>query len=145
MLTIENGEPIEPTHCADCGGVTTNLVRFVYQDGDAYAIYYARYSDNHPQREVALAVGLGDFSEESTPDTRVSFRLKMRLVDAKYEVMVVDPDQSLWPKAKVIGRTLTRAEALAHPRIKDVFNITDHMTTDDPKIKTYFEAQLRNA
>ena len=141
MLTIEHGEPIEPTHCADCGGFTTTLVRFVYQDGDAYAIYYARYSDNHPLGEMALAVGLGDFTEGSTPGDRVSFALKMRLVDGKYEVMVVDPEQSPWQKATTIGRMLTRAEALAHPRIKDVFHITDHMTTDDPAIKAFFEAR----
>lgn len=144
MLTIEFGDPNEPTRCADCGGFTTTLVRFVYQDGDAYAIYYARYADNHPMSEMALAVGLGDFTEGSAPEHRVSFALNMRLVDGKFEVMVVDPEQSPWQQAKVIGRMLTRAEALAHPRIKDVFHVTDHMTTDDPAIKAYFEARQRN-
>jgi hypothetical protein len=35
---------------------------------------------------------------------------------------------------------LDREEALAHPRIKDVFHITDHMVEDDPIIRTYLNA-----
>jgi hypothetical protein len=30
-----------------------------------------------------------------------------------------------------LGMTLNREEALAHPRIKDVFHISDHIVTED--------------
>jgi hypothetical protein len=125
--------------------MTRTFSRFVYKDGDAYAIYYARMSDNHPRREVALAVGLGEFGEGSDQESRISFGLIMREENSQFQVMVVDPDESPWPTARVIGRMLSRSEALAHPRIKEVFHITDHMVTDDPEIRTYFEAKSENA
>lgn len=55
--------------------------------------------------------------------------------------MIVNADESPWCDAKVIGKMLDRDEALIHPWIKDVFHITDHMVTDDPEIKTYFEGK----
>jgi hypothetical protein len=147
MLTIEFGTPHEPTLCADCGGTTSTLTRFVHKDGEPHAIYYARFSNNHPRGDMALAVGLGEFGTDS-PEAerhRVSFGLVLYVVDLRYQVAVVEPEQSPWSNARVIGRMLTRTEALAHPRIKEVFHITDHMVTDDPEIMKYFEARLKNA
>jgi hypothetical protein len=145
LLTLEFGDPIEPTRCADCGGTSRTFTRFVYQDGDPYAIYFARFSDNHPRREVALAVGLGQFGEGSDASQRVSFGLIMRMVNSQFEVMVVEPEQSPWPNQRVLGPMLSRTEALSHPRIKDVFHITDHVTMDDPDVKRYFETNIGNA
>ena len=56
MLRIEYEDPVESGPCECCGGTTTSLTRFVYSDGDAYAVYYARFSDSHPGREVRAAV-----------------------------------------------------------------------------------------
>ena len=140
MLTIEIDAPPETTRCECCGGTTTRLTRFVYRDGDAFAVYYAMFSDQHPEREVKLAVGLGEWGDDdASPEDRRAFALVMRSTDEAYQVMVVDADESPWRNARVIGRMLDRDEALAHPWIGDVFHITDHMVEDDPAIKSYFE------
>ena len=136
---------MEPTLCADCGGTTRTFTRFVYMDGNPYAIYFARFSDNHPESEVALAIGLGEFGEGSDPTQRVSFGLVMRVASSRYEVMVVDQDRSPWPNQRVLGPMLNRDEALGHPRIKEVFHITDHVATDDPEVRAYLESRLGNA
>jgi hypothetical protein len=73
-------------------------------DGNPYAIYFARFSDNHPESDVALAVGLGEFGEGSDRSQRVAFGLVMRVVGSQYEVMVIEPDLSPWP-----NRPLTKA------------------------------------
>lgn len=140
MLTIEFEEPKEET-CDCCGGITTRLTRFVYQDDDAFAIYYAVFSDNHPGREVKAAIGLGEWGGESTPEQRHSFGLVLREKESQYEVMIVNAEESPWHDATNIGQMLNRDEALAHPWIEDVFHITDHMVTDDPAIKAYFEGE----
>ena len=51
MIEIELTEPNKST-CECCGGITTSLTRFVYKDGDAFAIYYVTFSDNHPESAV---------------------------------------------------------------------------------------------
>jgi len=114
----------------------------VYDNDDAFAIYYARFSDAHPEHPVKLAVGLGKWSEDATSDERQPFALDLRVHESQYEVMVTDADVSPWSNAKVIGRMLNRAEALAHPRIKDVFHITDHIVKDDAVLKAFLERQL---
>jgi len=40
---------------------------------------------------------------------------------------------------------LNRAEALAHPRIQEVFHVTDHMVLEDPDLKEHLEKQSRDA
>jgi hypothetical protein len=89
----------------------------VYEDEDALAIYYARFTASHPEHPVKLAVGLGNWSEDAAPDERQSFALDLRAIESRHEVMVTDAAESPWKNAKVIGRMLDRAEALAHPRI----------------------------
>jgi len=145
VLTIELGDPIEPRACDDCGSQTQTLVRFVYRDGNAYAIYYVRFSPTHPEHPVKLAVGLGEWSEDSGPDGRQSFALDLRVTESRYEVMVTDAADSPWANASVLGPMLNRAEALAHPRIQEVFHVTDHMVLEDPDLKEHLEKQSRDA
>lgn len=139
MLTIETDAPPRVSTCDCCGGRTTSLTRFVYSDGDAFAVYYAAFGDSHPEREVEIAVSLGDWSEDSSPEDRNCFALLMREAEDEFQVTVLNAAESPWNGVEIIGRMLDREEALAHPEIEEVFHITDHMVIDDPEIKSYFE------
>ena len=141
MIDIEFAEPVHEV-CDCCEGTTTRLTRFVRKDGDAYAIYYAMYSDNHPERVVKLAVCLGEWAQDAEPVNRTAFALTMRCDESDYLLTVVDADESPWRGIRILGKMLNRDEALNHPWIKDVFHITDHVVTDDPEIKSYFEDSL---
>lgn len=102
MLKIEFEESVKET-CDCCDGTTTRLTRFVYQDGDAFAVYYAMFSDSHPKREIDVAVGLGEWGEGATPEDRRSFGLVLREAESQYEVTVVDAKESPWHDARFIG------------------------------------------
>lgn len=141
MLIIETDEPPRTELCQCCGGTTTWLTRFVYSDDDAFAVYYAAFSDEHLEREITIAIGIGEWGDESTADDRRSFALVMRETETELAVTVTDAEESPWRNSEIIGRMLDRDEALAHPLISDVFHITDHMVTDDPEIRAYFERQ----
>ncbi len=141
MLTIEFEPPSESPPCECCGGRTTRLTRFVHRDGDAYAIYYALFADNHPDRTVSATVSIGEWCDGSTPDQRIAFALELRATDAQYQVGIVDVERSPWRSATFIGRTLSRAEALAHPRLSEVFHITDHIVIEDEPIHNYLNAK----
>jgi hypothetical protein len=140
MLTFELEPPNESAPCKCCGGKTTSLTRFVRKDGDAYAVYYARFSDNHPNRPVVATVSLGEWGGDSKPEQRVAFALEIRSTDEQYSVGVLDADQSPWHESEFLGRTLNREEALAHPLINVVFHITDHMVVEDLPLKRYLDS-----
>lgn len=141
MLQIEFEPSRESEPCACCGESTTVLTRFVYKDGDAFAIYYARFARSHPERPVFATVSIGEWGEGSSPEQRVAIALELRSSSSRYQVAVIDAACSPWKDARFIGRTLDRAEALAHPMLSEVFHITDHMCSDDEPLKAHLDAQ----
>jgi len=141
VCTIEFETTNESEACECCGGRTTALTRFVYCDGDAYAIYYARFSNNHPDRVVVATVSLGEWSESWTPEQHVAFAVELHAAKNAYQVGLIDAERSPWHEAKTIGHTLNRDEALAHPCVKEAFHVIDHMVADDLPIREYLNAQ----
>lgn len=131
-------EPPHRSTCDCCGAATTRLTRFVYSDDAAYAVYYACLSDNHPD-EVQVAVSVGVWWDGGTPADRTAFALRLWQDDEEFGVTVDDAADSPWHDIELLGRMLDRAEALEHPRLDDVFHITDHIFADDPEIKAFFE------
>jgi hypothetical protein len=137
MIEIEFPKP-QTSICECCGGATTRLTRFVHEDGDAFAIYYAAFSDEHQESGVTGIISLGDWDEDSIPESRVAFAFRLWEGEETFNVTIFDASESQWSDAKVLGRKLSREEALAHPRITDVYHITDHMTEEDPDIQAFF-------
>jgi hypothetical protein len=143
MLEIEYPEP-ETSKCECCGEKTTRLTRFVTQDGDAFAIYYAAFSEGHPENGVVGIISIGEWWEGTSPESRNAFAFRLWEGEDNHNVSITDALESRWGDVDLIGRKLSRGEALAHPNIDDVFHITDHMTSEDPAIREFFEAETIN-
>lgn len=109
MIEIECEEPFESV-CDCCGNTTVELTRFVYQDGDAFAVYYANFSENHPEPEIKTVISLGEWGEEGKPEDRRAFALIIRNNDLQYEVTVVNGDESPWQDVEIIGQILNRSD-----------------------------------
>lgn len=139
MIEIEFEEP-QSSVCECCGGTTTRLTRFVSQDGDAFGVYYAAFSENHP-RLIGI-VSLGEWWEDGVPESRVAFAFEMWSENDNYNVGIIDADESEWADAVILGRKLRRDEALQHPWLRDVFRITDQMTDDDLEVMRFFEDEV---
>ncbi len=137
MLTIEQNNPVA-SRCDCCGGTTTRLTRCVYKDGDARAVYYAQFSDDHPDRVVAMLVSIGEWGEGATPADRVAFALELRDDGDQYGVGVTDASESPWCGAEIVGRILDRREALAHPMVREAFEVVDQALVDDEPLQAYF-------
>src|SRR5512143_2168351 len=126
MIEIELG-PRSEKQCSCCGGITTTLTRFVHRDGDAHAVYFASFAELHPEAVVTVLLGLGEWGEGSTRDQRLAFGLRIWLEGKQFQVGVVDAGDLGWPEPSLLGRRLSRAEALGHPWIKEVFHLSDHI------------------
>ena len=138
-LTIEL-EPPSVSTCDCCGGASTKLTRFVSRDGDAYAAYKAVFAPNHPDQSVQVLIGMGEWGDDASPEQRVAFALDLRVHDGAYAVMVTDRDFSAWRSTTFLGRILDREEALAHPLIGEVFDLTDQIFSEDTPIREYLDS-----
>ena len=141
MLTFEFEEPISSS-CDCCGGMSTALTGFVCENGEAYAVYYARFGVSHEPRVVEAVVSIGEWGEDAKPWDRFAFPLRMRAGETEYQVTLVDAADSPWEGVELLGRMLDRAEALEHERLQEVFHITDHMVTDDRLPRDYLEGAV---
>jgi len=138
MIEIEFEEPTEEI-CECCGNTTVRLTRFVYQDGDAFAIYYAQFTKAHEEKRLSGLIGLGEWGDDDVgPEARLGFPFQIWIDEENYQVGLVDAEESPWSHVTFMGRILDREEALKHEWIEDVFHITDHMVTDDKEIVEYF-------
>ncbi len=145
MLTIEFEPPaIDAKPCECCGGFTTRLTRFVLNDGNAYAVYYAMFSDNHPDGYVSVLISIGEWADDAPPSGRCAFYLRIRATANNFQVNVRDAAESPWGNVQMFGRTLDRDEALAHPRIQEVFQISDHIVTEDTPVIDYLSHATGN-
>ena len=130
---IELSEPSVFT-CECCGGLTVRLTRFVHKQGDAFAVYYAAYSNNHAENEVAMLISLGEWGEGSKATQRVAFYCLVRPSDDSYEVMLGDAAESAWGDAELVGKKLSRMAALRH-RWKDAaFEVLDAAFEQDSSL-----------
>lgn len=135
---IELSEPTS-SRCECCGGLTVRLTRFVYRDGDAFAVYYACWSNNHPDAELALLVSLGPWGEGSDPAHRAAFSCLVRATDEAYEVMLGDAANSAWAQSRIMGQMLSREQALAHPLKATAFEVLDQAFGSDPFLDGFLQ------
>jgi hypothetical protein len=137
MLTIEFEPPIDTGPCSCCGGTTTQLTRFVRSDGDAYAVYLARYSDNHPDRSAVLTVSLGAFGAGTTADQRAAFVFVLRVMDGALCLRMADAAEAPWGQGTVLGRVLDRAAAEPHPLRGAALDVVDQALLQDAPLRAY--------
>lgn len=137
MIKIEFEDP-KTDLCECCGNTTTRLTRFVYQDGDAFAVYYVLFTDGHTDKVAYCLVGLGEWGGNGEPEMRTAFAVNIWDDNENWAVTITDRDVSPWCHVKFLGKILNRGEALQHPWIKDVYHITDHIIAEDEPVKKYF-------
>ena len=140
MLEIAFEKPTE-SRCECCGNTTVRLTRFVYRDGNAYAVYYAQFTKQHTEKQVSGLIGLGHWGEDASPEERLAFPFQIRADESNFQVGLVNAKDSPWAHVTFLGRILDREEALKHEWITEVFHVTDHMVTDDREITEYFQAR----
>ena len=133
---LEMSEP-NLSRCDCCGGLTVRLTRFVCRDGDAFAVYYAMYSNNHPDSEIAMLVSLGPWGEDGDPSERAAFYCRVRPEGDSYEVMLGDAARSTWADADVMGVMLSREQALRHPWKAAAFEVLDEGFRCDASLRGF--------
>ena len=137
MIEIEFEEP-KTEQCECCGNTTTRLTRFVYQDSDAFSVYYVLFTNGHEEKVAYALIGLGEWGEDGGPQMRTAFAVNIWKDNENWAASVTDKSDSPWSHVEFLGKILDRDQALTHLYLKDVFYITDQMITEDKNIIEFF-------
>ncbi|PHR87166.1 MAG: hypothetical protein COA78_37360 [Blastopirellula sp.] len=137
MIEIEFEEP-EHESCECCGNTATRLTRFVYQDGDAYAVYYVLFTAGHEEKVAYALLGLGEWGEGGEPENRTAFAVKIWDNNNNWAITVTDKEESPWSDVEFLGTILDREKAIQHPWIKDVYHLIDHLVAEDEPVIEFF-------
>ena len=126
--------------CACCGHRTTKLTRFVTREGSAFAAYYAHFSDGPEHNDVQLLVGFGPWGEDAPSEARSAIAMRLWNTADNFNVSLVDADH--WD-TEILGRRLSREEALASPWKQEAFDLSDHIVECDQPIVDYLNSHIR--
>src|SRR5690348_15470162 len=86
MLGIEFERP-EHSVCECCGKTTTRLTRFFYKDDDAYAVYYAIFTPQHPEKVLRGLISVGEWGDDNLgPEGRLAFPFEIRVTEERFQV-----------------------------------------------------------
>jgi hypothetical protein len=143
MLKIEFRDPVPSDPCPCCGNHAALLFRTVRMDELDFGVYFARFTDKHPARVVTVMVILGNWDEDSVALDRVAFGLKLVADENGFGVQVIDAADTPWGDTEESRCKLTREKALKHPRLHDVYHLTDHIFREDQPIISFLESQRR--
>lgn len=140
MLRIEFEEPqFEKCNC--CNAKITRMTRFVYQDNEAFAYYYAKFEDHSNPKIAECLVVLCEWDENNDKIIKkTGFPLKIWEKDDNFNITLTNKDESPWKNIPEV-EILDREQSLNHPQKSDVFHITDHIVTEDMPIVHYFEGK----
>jgi hypothetical protein len=136
---VEYDEPLIVT-CDCCGEPETRLTRFVKRDGDAYAVYLVRFVDGQQTHPAYAMVSLGTWAVDGVPPDRVAFALRIPYHPDEYQLEVIDEAKLSWKKSEILGRKLSRDQALAHPWLPEVYRLFDHMVQNDAPLHAFLNA-----
>lgn len=134
---FEIGENKSDSTCHCCGRRSCVGHGFVSKNKDAYAVYYAGWSEDHPYRKVNIALAIGDWDEDSTTDNRTCFGLEVLEDGDEISFKIVEPTESPWSNTDLLGPMLTRVEGLSHPLLKEVFLITENILRNHIALREY--------
>ncbi|MFK8297205.1 hypothetical protein ACI76O_02300 [Capnocytophaga cynodegmi] len=138
MITIEFEAP-KFEKCNYCNAKITQLTRFVYQDNEAFAYYYAKFEDHNNPKVVECLVVLCEWDENNEKIIKkTGFPLKIWVKDDNYNITLTKKDECPWKNIPEV-EILDREQSLNHLQKSDVFHITDHIVTEDKEVIAYFE------
>ena len=137
MITIEFEKPqFEKCNC--CDAKITRLTRFVYQDNEAFAYYYAKIEDHSDPKVVECLVVLCEWDDNNENIIKkTGFPLTIWVKDDNFNVTLINKDECAWKNIPEV-EILDREQSLNHPQKSDLFHITDHIVVDDKEVIAYF-------
>lgn len=121
--------------CDCCGGASRRTWCMVTRDGAPYAVFFASCYDHGGERESWIDVVFGTWGQGTEYDDHLTFGCRFGPVQGSDLSAATAVDAaSVAPDSPLFGRKLSRAEALAHPRVREFWDVVDFVVGADPLV-----------
>ena len=140
---IDLNERVKYFACPHCGERSVTVWGSVSKDSAAYAIYYANLMTGHEEASARLTISFGGWETDNTERCWWIWIEARPTVDS-YEMMVREPEESLYFGEKLLGRGVSRNEALASEHRDEFFAVADCIAFNDPAVKSYLSGKAVN-
>ena len=115
--------------CSSCGAAFRHVTGTIDHDGSAYAVYFAA-CHGEPEGEAQIDVVPGTWGADPPVDDHVTFSCRLRSDGA----MAVDATVATAADDRLLGRRLTRDDALADLRVAEFWAVIDFLAGSDPTV-----------
>jgi hypothetical protein len=133
-LAFDGDPDVKARLCSHCNREYTLITCFVLKRGEAHCIARTALHD-HEGREAWMDVIFGTFGEAAVQD-RTTFGCRVGPVLGSAEPAATAVDAAApYDDGPVWGHKLTRAEALAHPRLPEFWEVVDFLLTTERTIE----------
>jgi hypothetical protein len=140
-LGIDLNNRINQFMCPHCGEQSLTVWGYVSQDQVAHSIYYANLMTGHKEASARLTISFGGWGEEDDVAKRRWVFIEARPTADRYEMMVREPEESLYHDKTILGSPMTRAEVLGSSLKDEIFEIADFIAFNDPAVKSYLSGE----
>ena len=137
MYGIEFNDKVKPFKCPHCGEESVTVWGWVSKDHAAHAVYFVNLMTGHQEISARFTVSIEGWGEEDDLRKRKWVYIEARPAPASYEMMVREPEESLYNGKPILGTSLSRSEALASPFMQEFFDVADYIAFNDPAVKSY--------
>jgi hypothetical protein len=134
---IEFNDKIESFTRPHCGEESKTVWGWVSKDSAAHAVYFANLMTGHQDASVRLTISIGGWGYEDNLAKREWIYIEARPIATSYEMMVREPEESLYNGKPILGASMTRSEALESPLIQEFFAVADYIAFNDPAVRSY--------
>jgi hypothetical protein len=134
MLTIELGDGVRWSKCAECGRETQLVHGYVYDDGVPLAVYHAALPYGHAHDRARFLVSMGDWEAEGESAQRERATVAVQVTPEEVQMGFIDPDPGE-DLVSELGRRVSRDEALASPLRTRYFDVCDLICVEDPRVR----------
>jgi hypothetical protein len=135
--SIEFNQNIKPFICDDCGEESLTVWGWVGRDGSAHSVYYAGLMTGHEDVSVRLTISIGGWGEPDNLLVRRWAFVEVRPTADSCEMMVRDPEESLYHVEALLGIAMSRTEVLESSLRDEFFAVADYIVFNDPAVKSY--------
>jgi len=133
---IELNERIKHFTCPHCGEQSVSVWGSISKNNGIRAVYLANLMTGHEEASARLTVSIGGWGEEAGTRRKWAY-IEARPLADRFELMVREPEESLYYGRSILGEPMTRADVLNSTLGDQIFDIADFIAFKDPAVRSY--------
>lgn len=140
-LFLDGDSTIQHDTCHECGAKYTLVKSFVLDEVGPHAISFSALHLHDGVSEAWIDVIFGRFEGDAASDDRFTFGCRVGPVDNSLEPAATAVNAAVpYADRANFGHKLSREEALAHPRIRDFWEVVDFLLVNEPAVNHHVYA-----